>query len=532
LEWYVLILLFLAKRKNKHLFIDHTKLYRERKKMSNDTENKEAAPQQAPEDIFAQRMGKIAELNEENIYPFGSSFDGVELIVPAKEAFKEDCEEDQPICVAGRITAFRVMGKSIFADVKDSSGKTQIYAQKNQLGEEDFKRFKKLDIGDIIGVNGNLFMTRMGELTIKVSKYKLLSKSLRPLPEKWHGLTDIEQRYRQRYLDLIMNDKSRDVFKKRFAIIREIRKFLEEKGFIEVETPMLQPIAGGAAANPFKTHYEALHATMYMRIAPELYLKRLLVSGFEKVFELNRNFRNEGMSRRHNPEFTMIEIYQAYGDCQTMMNLIEELVTDVAMNVFGTLKIKHSEEKVIDLTRPWRRVTYNELVCEKAGQDWFDVSFEDRVKRAQDLGLDVDTDTPDFEVSNEVYEKLIETTLIQPTFVTRLPAVLVPLAKACEDDSNYVDVFELEINGQEIAPGYSELNDPIEQRRRFESQMKRSDNADAPENTIDEDFLTAMEHGMPPAGGMGIGIDRLVMMLTGAESIRDVILFPQLRPKK
>jgi lysyl-tRNA synthetase class 2 len=372
----------------------------------------------------------------------------------------------------------------------------------------------------------------MGELTVKVSSYQLLSKSLRSLPEKWHGLTDKEQIYRQRYLDLIVNEESRNVFQQRFKIIREIRKFLEDKDFLEVETPMLQPIAGGAAAKPFETYYEALHTKMYMRIAPELYLKRLLVGGFEKIFELNRNFRNEGMSRRHNPEFTMIEIYQAYGNCNTMMNLVEELITTVAMNVFGTLEIKHSEDKIINLTRPWRRVSYSELVCEKAGADWFDISFEERVSRAVDMGLKVDKNTLDFEVTNEVYEKLIESTLIQPTFVTRLPAQLVPLAKTCDDDPRFVDVFELEINGQEIAPGYSELNDPIEQRRRFEEQLKERGSDAELSDVIDEDFLTALEHGMPPAGGMGIGIDRLIMMLTGAESIRDVVLFPQLRPKK
>jgi lysyl-tRNA synthetase class 2 len=296
---------------------------------------------------------------------------------------------------------------------------------------------------------------------------------------------------------------------------------------------MIQPLAGGAAANPFKTYYEALSSPMFMRIAPELYLKRLLVGGFEKVYELNRNFRNEGMSRRHNPEFTMIEIYQAYGDCRTMMNLVEELVTTVAQNVFGTLQIDHGNGKVIDLTRPWKRATYHELVMEKAGDDWFDITPEERIKRAGELGLDVEPGTPDFEVTNEVYEKLIEQTLIQPTFVTRLPAELVPLAKACSDDSSLVDVFELEINGQEVAPGYSELNNPIEQRRRFMEQFEREkEEGDEVGDKVDEDFLTALEHGMPPAGGMGIGIDRLVMMLTGAESIRDVILFPQMKIKK
>jgi lysyl-tRNA synthetase class 2 len=368
---------------------------------------------------------------------------------------------------------------------------------------------------------------------VKVKKLTLLSKSLHSLPEKFHGLTNVEQRYRQRYLDLIMSDESRDVFLQRFQIIREIRKFLEHKGFLEVETPMLQPMAGGASANPFKTYYEALSSEMFMRIAPELYLKRLLVGGFEKVYELNRNFRNEGMSRRHNPEFTMMEIYQAYGDCRTMMDLVEELITTIAQNVFGTLKMEHANGTVIDLTRPWRRAPYDELVKEKAGEDWFDISHEERVKRAKDMELFVEDSWPDFEITNEVYEKLIEKTLIQPTFVTRLPAQLVPLAKACADDSSKVDVFELEINGQEIAPGYSELNDPIEQRRRFMEQFERTrEEGDDVNEKVDQDFLTALEHGMPPAGGMGIGIDRLVMMLTGAESIRDVILFPQMKIQK
>lgn len=483
------------------------------------------------EDLFTQRLNKIDELQEAGVAPFGQRFENTELLSVVRENYKEDCEEPQVVRVAGRMTARRGMGKSIFADVKDSTGRMQFYIQKNRLGEDEFALFKRLDIGDVIGLEGELFITKMGELTIKVNSFQLLSKSLRTLPEKWHGLTDVEQIYRQRYLDLIMNDKSRNTFQQRFQIIREIRKFLEGQGFYEVETPMLQPLAGGAAAKPFETYYEALSTQMYMRIAPELYLKRLLVGGFEKVFELNRNFRNEGMSRRHNPEFTMIEIYQAYGDCQTMMDLVEELVTTVAQNVFGTLVIKHSEDKVIDLTRPWKRKPYQELVREKAGDDWFDISFEERVKRAKEMGLDVNESMPDFEVTNEIYEKLIETTLIQPTFVTRLPAELVPLAKACTDDPSLVDVFELEINGQEIAPGYSELNDPIEQRRRFEAQAARHEDDDI-EGKIDEDFLTALEHGMPPAGGMGIGIDRLVMMLTGAESIRDVILFPQLKPKK
>lgn len=500
--------------------------------MSSDCQNQEGAELSA-DDIFSQRIKKVEELNEAGIAPFGQRFDNAVMVADARDGFQEEVEEEQPVIIAGRLMARRIMGNAIFADIKDSSGKIQLFVSKKVIGPEEFQTFKKLDIGDIIGIDGALFITKMGELTVKVAKCTLLSKSLRPLPEKFHGLTNVEQRYRQRYLDLIMNDDSRKVFRQRFKIIHEIRKFLEEKGFLEVETPMLQPLAGGASANPFKTFYEALSSPMFMRIAPELYLKRLLVGGFEKVYELNRNFRNEGMSRRHNPEFTMIEIYQAYGDCRTMMNLIEELVTSVAMTVFGTLKIDHGNGKVIDLTRPWKRTPYRELIKETAGQDWFDLPFADRVAKAKELGLDVTTDMPEFQVTNEVYEKLIETTLIQPTFVTRLPAQLVPLAKACSDDPTLVDVFELEINGQEIAPGYSELNDPIEQRRRFMEQFEREKaEGDEVSDKVDEDFLVALEHGMPPAGGMGIGIDRLVMMLTGAESIRDVILFPQMRIKK
>ncbi len=490
--------------------------------------------QESPENIFFQRVAKAEELQEANVLPFGERFDNVVKIAVVRASYKEDCEDEQKVRIAGRLMGRRIMGNAIFADLKDSSGRIQLFVSKKIIGDDEFKMFKRLfDIGDILGVDGELFVTKTGELSVKVKKLTLLSKSLHSLPEKFHGLTNVEQRYRQRYLDLIMSDESRDVFLQRFKIIREIRKFLETKDFLEVETPMLQPMAGGASANPFKTYYEALSSEMYMRIAPELYLKRLLVGGFEKVYELNRNFRNEGMSRRHNPEFTMMEIYQAYGDCQTMMDLVEELVTTIAQNVFGTLKIEHANGTVIDLTRPWRRTPYAELVKEKAGADWFDVSHEERVKRAVEMGLSVEALCPDFELTNEVYEKLIEKTLIQPTFVTRLPAQLVPLAKACSDDNSVVDVFELEINGQEIAPGYSELNDPIEQRRRFMEQYERTKEEDDNVNEkVDQDFLTALEHGMPPAGGMGIGIDRLVMMLTGAESIRDVVLFPQMKIHK
>ena len=490
-------------------------------------ENVQNTPEQKPEDIFAQRAAKVQDLAAAGILPFGRRFDNVQMTADVRKNFKPEAEKQEEVTIAGRMTAFRAMGKSIFADIKDSSGRMQIYVQRDQIGEDDFKVFKKLDLGDIIGVTGEPFTTRTGELTVKVHKFTLLSKSLRPLPEKFHGLTDIEQRYRQRYLDLITNDDSRKVFMQRFAILSEIRKFLASKGFLEVETPMLQPIPGGANANPFKTFYEALNSPMYMRIAPELYLKRLLVGGFERVFELNRNFRNEGIDRRHNPEFTMLEIYQAYGDCRSMMDLIEEMVTTIAMNLFGTLEIQHPGGKVINLARPWRRAPYRDLIKERAGADWFELTKEQKAAKAREMGLTITTEMEERDITHEIYEKLIEQTLIQPTFVTRLPAYLVPLAKACEDDPTVVDVYELEINGQEISPGYSELNDPIEQRKRFVEQAVH-DGKDLA-MAIDEDFLTAMEHGMPPAGGLGLGVDRLIMLLTGAESIRDVLIFPQMR---
>ena len=499
--------------------------------------SEEANPQTTPEvnvnELFQQRVAKAEALAAAGINPFGKRFDGDRRIAEWRAAYRPDTEEPQPAIVAGRMTAMRVMGKSIFADLRDSTGRIQLFIGRSDVGDDAFAFIRKLDIGDIIGAEGELFTTRTGELTVRVKKLTLLCKSLRPLPEKFHGLTDVEQRYRQRYLDLIVNDESREVFRKRIRIISELRRFMESRGFMEVETPMLQSLAGGASANPFKTFYEAIDSPMYMRIAPELFLKRLLVGGFERVFEINRNFRNEGVDRRHSPEFTMMECYQAYGDCSTMMELIEDLITTIAMKVCGTLQIDHGNGKIINLEKPWRRVTYHDLVREKGGADWFEVTPAERLARARALGLDVNEQTPDFEVTNEVYEKLQEPNLIQPTFVLRMPAVLVPLARTCEDDPSVVDVFELEINGQEVAPAYTELNDPIDQRRRFMEQFEREKQpGDKLSDKVDEDFLVALEHGMPPAGGMGVGIDRLVMILTGAEAIRDVILFPHLRPRK
>ena len=516
----------LKKTKNRDILNISNLLQELKNKMTEQTASQ--IPEQKPEDIFEQRKAKIDEFSKAGLKPFGKRFDGAISTAEARALFVPDAETEPAVRIAGRMTAFRAMGKAVFADVKDSSGRMQIYVQRDAVGEDFFKLFKKFDIGDLIGVDGVLFQTRTGEITVKATACTLLSKSLRPLPEKYHGLTDMEARYRQRYLDLIMNDESRDVLRKRSTIIKEIRQYLDDKGYMEVETPMLQYIPGGAAANPFKTHYNALDTDMYLRIATELSLKKLLVGGYEKVYEINRNFRNEGMDRRHNPEFTAIELYQAYGNCETMMELVEDLIKTVAMRVNGTLVIK-AGGKEIDLGKPWRRAAYRDLVKEVAGENWFELSREEKYKKAKELGTQVLPDWTDLEITHEIYEKLVEDTLIEPTFVTRLPAELVPLARKCEDDPSLVDVYELEINGQEISPGYTELNDPIDQRQRFMDQVTLS--GKDPAQAVDEDFLTALEYGMPPTGGMGMGIDRLVMLLTGADSIRDVILFPQLRPR-
>ena len=491
----------------------------------NDTPNIEVNENE----IFQQRVAKVQALREAGIDPFGSRFDGAEAIAKCRAGFVAESETPQTATVAGRLMAIRIMGKSIFANIQDSSGRIQLFASRSELGDDVFAAYKKLDVGDIIGVSGDLFTTRTGELTVRVASYRLLSKALRTLPEKFHGLTNVEQRYRQRYLDLIMNEESRKVLQTRSVILRELRNYLAEKGYTEVETPMLQYIPGGAAATPFKTHYNALNADMFLRIATELSLKKLLVGGFEKVFEVNRNFRNEGMDRKHNPEFTAIELYQAYGNCETMMELVEDMIKTLAMKVNGTLVI-HVGGRDIDLGKPWRRAAYKDLVREIAGADWFELSREEKYAKAKALGTDVQPQWTDLEITHEVYEKLVEDTLIEPTFVTRLPMELVPLAKKCDDDPTLVDVYELEINGQEISPGYTELNDPLDQRDRFMNQVTLS--GKDPAQAIDFDFLTALEYGMPPTGGMGMGIDRLVMLLTGADSIRDVILFPHLKPQK
>jgi lysyl-tRNA synthetase class 2 len=495
-------------------------------------------------ELIALRRKKLDALRAKGIEPFASGFEPSGSIAEVREKFKEG----ETICAAGRITAHRDMGKSHFLDLRDATGRIQIYVHTKEVGPELIDLFRLLDMGDLIGVEGTCFLTKSGEPTLKVRAFRLLAKALRPLPEKWHGLQDIEARYRQRYLDVLTNERSRVIFEKRIAILREARRFFEQRGFLEVETPILQTIAGGAAAEPFSTHHKALGLDLYLRIAPELYLKRLLVGGFNKVFEVSRNFRNEGISRKHNPEFTMLEAYWAYADFEKMANLVEELICHLAEILEGRapsrpgatggtgqspfLQIEHRDAdgkitRTINLERPWRRARYHDLVREVAGKDWFELSSEQRRERAaRELKVEILPQLADFEVTQHVFEKLIEEETIDPIFVTHCPKELVPLARQNSDDSSLVDVFELIINGAEIAPGYSELNDPLLQRQRLLEQ------AGEETQKIDEEFLLALEHGMPPAGGFGIGIDRLTMLLTGAESIRDVILFPLLRPKR
>ena len=478
-------------------------------------------------ELLALRRARLDTWKGLGIDPFGEAFPGTETCRQVVENYVEE----RPVRVAGRLISKREMGKNVFAHIQDETGKLQVYAQVQGLGDK-FAFWKLLDIGDFIGGEGTLFITKTGEKTVRLSDLRILSKSLRPIPSQWYGLADVEQRYRQRYVDLIVNEDARRVLLLRSRIVREVRRFFEERAFIEVETPMMQTIAGGAAARPFVTKHNALGIDLYMRIAPELYLKRLLVGGFTKVFEINRNFRNEGISRRHNPEFTMLEAYWAYADFEAMSQLVEDLITSVAQNVMGTLQVggrSASEDGTIaavppiDLTGPWPRKPYRDLVKSAAGDDWFTLTPEQRRERCATLGVEISPAMEDFEVTNQIFEKLVEAKTRNPLFVTHLPVELVPLAKQNSADPTVVDVFELIIGGQEVAPGYSELNNPVVQRERLQHQ------AGEEQQNLDEDFLAALEYGMPPAGG--IGIDRLVMTLTGAESIRDVILFPLLKPK-
>jgi lysyl-tRNA synthetase class 2 len=480
-------------------------------------------------ELLALRRARLDTWRELGIDPFGAAFPGTETCGQVVQNYADE----RPVRIAGRLISKREMGKNVFAHIQDETGKLQVYAQVQGLGDK-FAFWKMLDLGDFIGGEGTLFTTKTGEKTVRLSDLKILSKSLRPIPSQWYGLSDVEQRYRQRYVDLIVSEDARRVLLLRSRIVSEVRRFFETRDFTEVETPMMQTIAGGAAARPFVTKHNALGIDLYMRIAPELYLKRLLVGGFTKVFEINRNFRNEGISRRHNPEFTMLEAYWAYADFESMAQLVEDLITTVAQNVMGSLQVggrpANEDGSVaavapIDLTGPWPRKRYRDLVQAAAGDDWFSLASQERRERCVQLGVEIAPAMEDYEVTNQVFEKLVEAKTRNPLFVTHLPTELVPLARQNSADPSVVDVFELIIGGQEVSPGYSELNDPVLQRRRLEAQ------AGEEKQNLDEDFLTALEYGMPPAGGIGLGIDRLVMTLTGAESIRDVILFPLLKPK-
>ena len=491
--------------------------------------DKQTSSTDSTHDLYAVRLTKLNELRNNGIDPFQNNCVQTHTSVQAKALYLErptqNDEEGPFVQVAGRILTSRIMGKASFITILDTDGPIQAYIRKDEVGESQYKAFKKLDLGDIIGIEGPLFKTKTEEITVRAKSYTLVAKALRPLPEKWHGLTDSEQIYRQRYLDLIVNNESRQRFKQRSQIIREIRRFLWKRNFMEIEGPVLQSVAGGAAARPFVTHFNALDCDFYLRTSLELYLKRLLVGGIDRVFELGRTFRNEGLSRRHNPEFTMLEVYQAYSDYRGMMTLIYDLVQHLCNEVFeGNKAIENSDGQVIELGGKWREVSYRELVIERTEDaDWFSRSKEQKLARCAEMKIEVNPEMHDFEITHDVFEKRVEPTLIQPTFVTHIPKELCPLAKIHPEDPNVLDVFELCINGQEIAPAYSEQNDPLIQREMFEAQVGTQ------VQDLDEDFLRALEYGMPPAGGMGVGIDRLCILLTGASSIRDTILFPAMK---
>ena len=481
------------------------------------------AHQSTEAELIAVRREKLAKLRELGIDPFGARFETTTTPGELRAAFAEGLQ----VQVAGRIIALRDMGKSCFIQVGDVHGSIQGYVGTKNLSESEAALWKCLDRGDWIGIAGETFVTRTGEPTIKVEKFTILSKALRPMPDKWHGLADREQKYRKRHLDLMGNPESAELFVKRSLMVAEVRRFLQDRGFLEVETPMLHDVAGGAAARPFETHHNALNMPLTLRIAPELFLKRLLVGGFTRIFELNRSFRNEGISRRHNPEFTMLEAYWAFADFEKMADLVEELVCHLAEKFCGGLTIEHRDEegavtRTINLARPWRRADYFELVAGAAGADFFDLTPAGRRERCETLGVQISKEMEDYEVIQQVFEKLVEEKTFDPCFVTRVSSELVPLAKLSPGGKT-VEVYELIINGQEISPGYSELNDPDVQRQRLEHQSGEET------QKVDYDFIETLEHGMPPAGGIGIGIDRLCMMLTGAPTIRDVVLFPLLK---
>ncbi len=483
------------------------------------------------------RREKMQSIRESGIDPFGKRFDRTHNTQQIKELYdgltKEELDEkDIHVTIAGRIMTKRGKGKAGFAHIQDLQGQIQVYVRKDAVGDENYELFNTLDLGDIIGVTGTVFRTKVGELSIKVTEFVLLTKSLRPLPDKFHGLKDVEQRYRQRYLDLIMSDESKQTFITRSLIIQSMRRYLDDHGYLEVETPMMHAIAGGAAARPFITHHNALDIPLYMRIAIELHLKRLIVGGLEKVYEIGRVFRNEGVSTRHNPEFTMIELYEAYADYRDIMSLTENLIAHIAREVLGTTTIQYGEYEV-NLEPEWRRLHMVDAVKEVTGVDfWKEMSVEEARALAKDHGIEIGEHMQFGHIVNEFFEQKVEETLIQPTFIYGHPVEISPLAKKNEEDPRFTDRFELFIVGREHANAFTELNDPIDQRQRFEKQLEEREQGNDEAHMMDEDFVEALEYGMPPTGGLGIGVDRLVMLLTNSASIRDVLLFPLMKNKE
>lgn len=476
------------------------------------------------------RIDKMHKIEEHGWKPFGYRFLYTHRAADIAAQFDELSEKETEVKMAGRIMAIRGHGKTCFMDMQDKTGRIQVYVRKDVLGEENYALIKLMDIGDTVGITGTAFRTHMGELSIKANSVEMLSKSLRPLPEKWHGLKDVETRYRQRYVDLIVNPEVRDTFVKRSQIIRSVREVLDSHDFLEVETPILNTIAGGAAARPFISYHNALDMQVYMRIAPELYLKRLIVGGMDRVYEMGRVFRNEGIDNRHNPEFTSVEIYQAFADYRDMMDLTEEVVVKTAEKVLGTTTINY-EGTAIELASPWKRMSMIEAVKEYSGKDFTNVTdLEEARAIAKELNVAVEPSFGIGKIINACFEEYVEDKLIQPTFITGHPKEISPLAKSNPENPEITDRFEAYIYGREICNGFTELNDPIDQKERFLKQVEERANGDEEANMMDEDFVNALEYGLPPTGGLGIGIDRLVMFLTNSSSIRDVLFFPTMKP--
>ncbi len=502
----------------------------------------EASSAEHPEDLFEMRLEKLSSLKSKGHNPYDLSFQRTSTTSLLLSVPEDEFGETTKYRLGGRIRSRRLMGKAGFMDLEDESGRLQLYGQKAQLGDEAFELFKTLDLGDIVGVEGNLFRTKTGQTSLNLNKIELLAKCLRPLPavkevdgKTYFAFSDKEQRYRRRYVDLIVNPDVRRTFEVRSRVLAHVRSFLTERGFLEVETPMMHPIPGGASARPFVTHHNALDLELYLRVAPELYLKRLLVGGFARVFEVNRNFRNEGISYKHNPEFTMLELYEAYGDMNSMLQLCEDLIVSTARLVTGGTKVQY-EEHTIDLTPPWTQMTFVEVIEKHSGARFrADMTVEEARAEAARAGLK-DSEMADartvWTIAEAVFDEKVERHLIQPIFVTHYPKELSPLAKTWPENHEFVERFEPYIVGRELGNAFSELNDPIDQAQRFEDQVKARESGSGEGGYMDHDYVRALEYGMPPAGGMGIGIDRLVMLLTGQHSIRDTILFPLLRPEK